>query len=186
MPLRYLPNAFTLLRFLLILPFLVSFYQQNYANAFYIFLLASFTDGLDGWLARQFHWESSLGLVLDPIADKLLIVTSFIALALLGKMPWWLIELVMFRDFSILLGVFAWYRVMGRGLEFKPSWLSKLNTVIEFFLISYCLFEAAFYGFYDPLKQVLIGLVALTTTISYVEYMWMWAKRAALNQTNIK
>ncbi len=186
MPLKYLPNAFTILRFLLVLPFLFFFCQKNYANAFYIFLFAGFTDGVDGWLARQFSWQSTLGLILDPIADKLLIVSSFIALALMSKIPWWLIELVLFRDFSILLGVLAWYRVMGRGLEFKPTQLSKINTVIEFLLISYCLFEQAFYWFCGPLKYILIGLVAFTTTASYVEYMWMWAKRAAFNQPKIK
>ncbi len=186
MPLKHLPNAFTILRFLLIVPFLGFFYQKNYANALYIFLLAGFTDGLDGWLARQFNWQSSLGLVLDPIADKLLIVSSFIALALMSKIPWWLLELVLFRDLSILLGVFAWYRVMKRGLEFKPTILSKINTGIEFFLISYCLFEQAFYWFSPLLKYSLIGLVTFTTTASYIEYMWMWARRAALNQPKNK
>lgn len=168
------------------MPFLGFFFQKNYANAFYLFLLAGFTDGLDGWLARHFNWQSTLGLILDPIADKLLIVTSLFSLAFIGEIPWWLLELVIFRDFSILLGVLAWHHVIKRGLEFKPSLLSKINTVIEFFLISYCLFEQAFYWFSIPLKYSLIAVVALTTTASYVEYMWMWARRAALNQPKLK
>lgn len=186
MALKYLPNAFTIARFLLIAPFLVFFCQKNYPYALYIFLLAGFTDGLDGWLARQFDWQSSLGLMLDPIADKLLIVTSFISLAWIGLLPWWLIELVLFRDVSILLGVFAWYHVMRRGLDFKPTWLSKVNTVIELFLVSYCLFELAFFPIFMSLKVILIGTVVCTTTASYVEYMWVWAKRAAISHSNLK
>jgi cardiolipin synthase len=185
MVLKYLPNLFTIARFFLIAPFLIFFCQKNYTYALYIFLLAGFTDGLDGWCARQFDWQSSLGSMLDPIADKLLIVTSFISLAWVNQMPWWLIELVLFRDISILMGVFAWYHVMRRGLEFKPSWLSKLNTVIELLLVSYCLFELAFFHVSTPFKLCLIGAVAFTTTVSYVEYMWMWAKKAAVNHSNL-
>jgi len=186
MALKYLPNLFTMARFFLIVPFLVFFCQKNYTYALYMFVLAGFTDALDGWCARQFDWQSALGSVLDPIADKLLIVTSFIALAWINQMPVWLIELVLFRDMSILMGVFAWYYVMRRGLEFKPSWLSKINTVIELLLVSYCLFELAFFHVSTPLKLCLIGVVALTTTVSYIEYMWMWAKKAAANPSNLK
>ena len=186
MALKYLPNLFTMARFFLIVPFLVFFCQKNYTYALYMIVLAGFTDALDGWCARQFDWQSALGSVLDPIADKLLIVTSFIALAWINQMPVWLIELVLFRDMSILMGVFAWYYVMRRGLEFKPSWLSKINTVIELLLVSYCLFELAFFHVSTPLKLCLIGVVALTTTVSYIEYMWMWAKKAAANPSNLK
>lgn len=182
MPLKYLPNLFTLARFFLIVPFLFFFYQKSYDFALYVFVIAGFTDGLDGWLARQFAWQSRLGLILDPIADKLLIVTSFVSLALIHQMPWWLIELVLFRDMSILLGIFAWYQVMRRGLEFKPTWLSKINTAIELFLVSYCLFELSFLHTVDTFKWILILVVALTTTGSYIEYMWMWAKKAAISQ----
>lgn len=186
MPLKYLPNLFTLTRFFLIVPFLFFFYQKSYDYALYIFVIAGFTDGLDGWLARQFNWQSRLGLILDPIADKVLIVLSFVCLALINQMPWWLIELVLFRDMSILLGIFAWYRVMRRGLEFKPTWLSKINTFIELFLVSYCLFELSFFNAFMPLKTILISVVALTTTGSYIEYMWMWAKKAAISQLRTK
>jgi cardiolipin synthase len=176
---KCLPNVFTLIRFLLIGPFLFCFFQKNYANAFYLFVLAGFTDGLDGWLARQFNWQTRLGLFMDPIADKLLIASSFVSLAWIGLLPWWLIELVFFRDISIFLGVFAWYRLMHRSLDFHPSRLSKLNTVLELLLVSYCLFELAFLPIYPWLRLLLIALIALTTTLSYIDYMWMWAKKAS-------
>jgi cardiolipin synthase (CMP-forming) len=186
MPLKYLPNTLTLLRCFFTIPFLIFFYQKNYVFALYILLFSGFTDGLDGWLARRFHWESRLGLVLDPIADKLLILSGFVALACLGQISWLLVELVFFRDLSILLGVLAWLRIMKRDLKFQPTWLSKMNTVIEFLLIAYCLLEQSLYLFYSPLKYSLIGLVALTTTSSYIQYVWVWAKRASLNQSEMK
>lgn len=185
MMLRYLPNLLTILRCILIIPFVVCFLSRNYATAFYIFLCAGLTDGLDGWCARQFHWESYIGLILDPIADKILIVISFVLLAWVDVMPWWLIELVLFRDMSILLGVVAWYHVMQRQLVFKPSRLSKTNTLIEFVLISSILWQLSWGGVPKMLHWSLIALVAVTTTGSYVEYMWLWAKRAAL-QSKIK
>jgi cardiolipin synthase len=186
MILKQLPNLLTLLRFFLIMPFLFYFYQENYANALYLFLVAGFTDALDGWLARQFRWQSTLGLFLDPIADKLLIAASFISLGLIHRLPWWLIELVFFRDVSILFGVYAWHQVMQGGLNFKPTVLSKVNTAIELFLVSYCLAELVFAMGYPMVRWMLIGTVALTTTASYVQYMWTWAKKASINPLNLQ
>ena len=176
---KYLPNIFTLTRLVLIIPFLLYFFQKSFANAFYIFVIAGFTDGLDGWLARQFNWQSRLGLFMDPIADKLLIASSFVSLALIGVLPWWLVELVFFRDISICFGVIAWYQLMHRSLDFQPSRLSKINTALELLLVSYCLFELAFLLSYPGLRWVFIALITLTTTLSYIEYMWMWAKKAS-------
>jgi cardiolipin synthase len=170
---------FTLTRFVLIIPFLWYFFQENYLTAFYLFVIAGLTDGLDGWLARQFNWQTRLGLFMDPIADKLLIASSFVALALIHVLPWWLVELVFFRDISIFFGVFAWYHLMQRSLDFQPSRLSKVNTALELLLVSYCLFELAFSPIYPWLRLTLIGLIALTTTLSYIEYMWIWAKKAS-------
>ena len=105
MILRQIPNALTLARLILIAPFLVFIYQNEYVNAFYTFVLAGFTDGLDGWLARTFNWQSSFGSFVDPVADKLLIASSFISLAIIGRMPWWLVALVFLRDITISIAV---------------------------------------------------------------------------------
>ena len=180
---KYLPNVFTLVRFVLIAPFLICFFEKNYAQAFYLFVLAGFTDAFDGWLARQFDWQTHVGLFLDPIADKMLIGSSFIALALINILPWWLVALVFFRDFSISLGVFAWYKVMRRSFDFQPSRLSKINTALELLLVSFCLCELAFLPLSFIVRLVLIALITLTTTVSYVDYMWIWAKKASLNQS---
>lgn len=181
MILRHIPNALTLIRLALIAPFLVSLYQQQYINAFYIFVFAGCTDGLDGLLARYFNWQSFFGSFTDPLADKLLIAASFISLALIGILPWWLVALVFLRDLTISFGVVAWYWFIQRKLDFKPTHLSKINTVLQLALLTLCLFELAFFKFSPYLIETLILLTSITTAITYVDYVWTWSKRACIN-----
>jgi cardiolipin synthase len=178
MILRHIPNALTLIRLVLIAPFLVFIYQEEYINAFYTFILAGCTDGLDGWLARHFHWQSLFGSLADPLADKLLIATSFISLALIGKLPWWLVILVFSRDLTISFGVLAWYQFVQRKLDFKPTLLSKFNTVLQLALLTLCLFELSFFKFAPYLLETLIALTTITTASTYIDYVWTWGKRA--------
>ena len=178
MILRHLPNALTLIRLALIAPFLVSLYQQEYVHAFYIFILAGCTDGLDGLLARHFHWQSLFGSFTDPLADKLLIASSFISLALIGMLPWWLVALVFLRDLTISFGVVAWYWLVQRKLNFKPTNLSKINTVLQISLLTLCLFELAYFKFAPYLVETLILLTTITTASTYIDYVWTWGKKA--------
>lgn len=176
MMLKYLPNFFTTARLLLIVPFLYFIQNANYPNAFYIFLTAGFTDGLDGWLARHFNWQSRLGSFLDPIADKLLITSSFISLAYLHLLPWWLVILVLLRDISISLGVLAWYRFIQRRLDFTPTLMSKINTVLQLALVTLCLFELAFSQETPMITSLLILFTTITTTATYIDYALTWKK----------
>jgi len=181
MILRQIPNALTLSRLVLIAPFLVFLYHQEYVNAFYIFILAGFTDGLDGWLARCFHWQSAFGSFVDPMADKLLIASSFISLALIGRIPWWLVMLVFLRDITISIGVLAWYWLIQRKPDFKPTYLSKINTVLQLALVTLSLFELAFFKITHNLLEILTMLTAITTIGSYIDYTWTWGKKACAN-----
>lgn len=186
MILRHIPNVLTLIRLALIAPFLVFLYQQDYVNAFYIFILAGFTDGLDGWLARHFHWQSLFGSFIDPLADKLLIASSFISLALIGILPWWLVLLVFLRDMTISFGVVAWYWFIQRKLDFKPTNLSKINTILQLALLTLCLFELAFFKFVPYLIETLILLTTMTTASTFVDYVWTWGTRAYTDAHRIK
>ncbi len=181
MILRYLPNALTLVRLFLIVPFLMFLYHHDYVSAFYVFILAGCTDGLDGWLARYFHWQSLFGSFVDPLADKLLIASSFISLALIGILPWWLVLLVFLRDLTISFGVLAWYWFVQRKLDFKPTILSKVNTFLQLMLLTLCLFELAFFKFAYYLVDVLIIITAITTASTYLDYVWTWGKRACID-----
>lgn len=178
MILKNIPNALTIIRLILIMPFLFFLYHRDYALAFYLYLLAGFSDGLDGWLARHFNWMSPLGSFIDPLADKLLVVSSFIALALIGSLPWWLVILVLLRDITISIGVLAWYWFIQRALDFEPSLLSKINTTLQLVLVTLCLFQLAFFSLPSYYVNTLIVLTTITTSITYVNYVWVWGKKA--------
>ncbi|MFA5958943.1 MAG: CDP-alcohol phosphatidyltransferase family protein [Tatlockia sp.] len=186
MILKYIPNALTLLRLVLIAPFLVFLYHHEYLKAFVIFVFSGFTDGLDGWLARHFHCQTALGSFIDPLADKLLIASSFISLALIGILPWWLVVLVFLRDLTISLGVVAWFWFIQRKLHFKPTLMSKVNTTLQLALVSFCLFELAFYEFNPFWINVLIFVTAITTTATYIDYVLTWGKKAYSADTLLK
>jgi len=176
--LRHIPNLLTFLRLAAIAPFLAFLYQGRYDLACFIFFAAGLTDGLDGWLARHFQWESKLGSMLDPLADKLLIFNSFLALGLIGALPWWLVALVVARDFTISFGVLAWYYCIRTPLVFEPLPISKFNTFLQISLVLLCLLELAFMELPPSILQLWILLTAVTTSVSYVEYVWVWGKKA--------
>jgi cardiolipin synthase len=178
MILKHIPNALTLFRLGLIVPFVLYLLNHEYSVAFYVFFLAGFTDGLDGWLARHFHWQSFFGSFIDPLADKLLVASSFISLALLGSLPWWLVILVFLRDFTISMGIVAWYLFIQRKLEFEPTLLSKINTTLQLLLVTLCLFELAYFKFPPFLEISLIYLTALTTSVTYIHYIWLGCHKA--------
>jgi cardiolipin synthase (CMP-forming) len=180
MKLKYIPNVITILRLLLIVPFAYYLFHHAYVIAFYIYIFAGLTDGLDGLLARLFNWQTELGGFLDPLSDKLLITTSFVSLGLIGQLPWWLVILVFLRDFTISSGVLAWYLLIGKHIHFEPSNLSKANTMLQIALVTLCLFELAYVQLPDMISNGLIILTTLTTTISFVDYVLTWGKRAYL------
>lgn len=178
---RQIPNILTITRLILIVPFLMLLYRQNYVFAFQLFVLAGFTDALDGWLARSFNWQSPFGSFVDPVADKLLIASSMIALGLIGCLPWWLVMLVFLRDITISAGVLAWLWLIKRKPDFKPSYISKVNTVLQLGLVTLCLFELAFFNIPYYAIETLILITAFTTISSYIDYVWTWGKRACTN-----
>lgn len=177
MRLRYLPNIITCLRLLLIIPFLIALSDDEFLWAFYLFITAGISDGIDGWLARQFNWQSKLGGFIDPLADKLLIACSFISLAYLGYLPWWLVALVFFRDIVITGGVIAWYRLFGH-IDFEPTVLSKSNTVLQIMLVLFTLYGLAYQPIVKEVMLLLTALTTLTTTMSFIDYVWYWGRRA--------
>lgn len=182
--LKYIPNALTLARLVLVAPFLWALANKAYPAAFYIFSLAGLTDALDGWLARAFRWQSSFGSFIDPLADKFLIASSFISLAFIGALPWWLVALVFMRDLSISLGVVAWFWFVQHKLEFNPTYLSKINTVLQLLLMTCCLFQLAFHQLSVTFIQALITITAIFTTLSYIDYLWTWGKKAYTNTSD--
>lgn len=128
--LRQIPNVLTILRILLVVPFAVLVLREDYLAALILLLVAGFTDGLDGFLARYFRWHSLFGSIADPVADKVLLVTTYVCLGLLDQIAWWLVAVVVGRDIIIFSGAVAYWFLVGR-YEGKPTLVSKACTFCQ-------------------------------------------------------
>jgi cardiolipin synthase len=177
MQLRWLPNAISLLRIVLIAPILYYIVGARYDLALALFFIAGFSDGLDGYLAKTFNWHTRLGALLDPIADKLLVAGAFVTLASQGLLPVWLATLVVIRDVVIIGGAMA-YNFLIRPVQGEPTKISKLNTMFELLLVLTVLARAG-YGWPDEITIVVLGAAVLVTVvISGTDYVWSWSQRA--------
>jgi cardiolipin synthase len=172
-----IPNLLSILRIVLIIPIVWLLISEQYGYALSTFALAGFTDGLDGFLAKQYHWQSRLGTILDPIADKLLLTVSFATLTWLGLIPFWLLLLVLMRDVFIVIGGLAYHYIIGQ-FELTPVWSSKINTVAQILLILVVILQQ--YGMSELQTIVTAGiwLVTASVFISGTEYILIWGARA--------
>lgn len=176
--LRHLPNLITCMRFILIGPILWALLTKCYPLAFYLFLIAGLSDGLDGLLARFFDWTTPLGALLDPLADKLLLMGSFIVLAYLQQIPVWLTIMVIGRDIWIMGGALL-YRYWVGPLDYKPVWISKLNTFFQLILVSLIIIKLTFFPLPMQLIPCVIEAVFVTSLLSFIQYTWVWIWQAA-------
>lgn len=172
------PNTITLLRIFLVPLLVLALGRQAYAWALCVFLVASISDVLDGYIARRFNWRSRLGEVLDPLADKLLVVAVVLMLAWQGWLPYWLAILIVLRDVVIVSGALAYHRFIG-PLEISPTYLSKANTVLQFLLLVLVLADAAAWLHVGAFLPVVYWVVFLSTLLSGFNYVWHWSHRAA-------
>lgn len=171
-----IPNAISCLRIVLIWPFLSSLLNQNYEMAFVLFTIAGLSDGLDGYVARRFDWTSRLGRFFDAIADKLLLLTSFIALVYLNKLPLWLISILISRDIYIMIGVCVYY-CLFKKLDLKPSFIGKVSISLQIGLIFLLLFEVVFSTLPQLFIQVVIAVIIVSALISLLDYLYAWSKK---------
>ena len=178
---RDIPNLISILRIILVAPTVYYLLNEYYLVALILFFVAGASDGLDGFLARYYRWQSRLGAILDPIGDKLLLVTCYLALGWLGHIPILLVILVLLRDVIIVFGAVI-YHMYIEEVAVKPVLISKLNTLLQIVLVVLILFSLS----KIPLSQlvtnqiidILIWLVYLTTIASGVVYVYLWGKRA--------
>jgi cardiolipin synthase len=177
MSLSWLPNAISISRIALILPILWLFVEGQFGWALGLFLGAGLSDGIDGYLAKKYHWDTRLGAFLDPAGDKLLIAWSYGTLAYLGHIPVWLAFIVIFRDVVIVAGSFM-YHYLVRRLEGEPTRISKLNTVLEFVFLVLVIWKAG-YGWPDDVTITIIGAAVLVTVVlSGFDYVSNWIRSA--------
>ncbi|MCG6886945.1 MAG: CDP-alcohol phosphatidyltransferase family protein [Proteobacteria bacterium] len=174
---RNLPNIISVFRILLVPPVVWYLLHGRYDIALGLFLLAGFSDGLDGYLARHYQWTSRLGAILDPLADKLLMFASYLTLGWLHDLPVWLVAVVILRDVVIIGGSLMYRWLIGR-VEFKPMWISKLNTVCQILLVTLTLLILAGLDILQQVQTGLIYLVLVTTISSGIAYVYVWSRRA--------
>jgi len=174
---RHLPNLITGLRILLVAPFLWALLEERYSTALLLFITAGVSDALDGFLAKYFGWTSELGGLLDPIADKLLLMGAILALGWLNELPRWLVALVILRDLLIVGGAVSYHLLIER-FEAAPLMISKLNTLVQLILVCAVIVHYGMIPLPGTLLTGLIVLTALTTVWSGAAYIWQWSQRA--------
>ncbi|HJP98143.1 MAG TPA: CDP-alcohol phosphatidyltransferase family protein [Rhodanobacteraceae bacterium] len=168
---RYLPNLLSLLRIALVAPLIVAILLGRSEIALVIAGVAGVSDAADGYIARRFRWQSRFGSILDPVADKLMLVGCLIALGWLDEVPRWLVALVVGRDAVIALGALAWHRIL-HTFEARPSWLSKATTVAQ---IGFVLLVLADRVFRWQVPMIIpVWVVAVLTGASGLDYVVRW------------
>ncbi len=171
-----LPNAITFARLCAVPATIWLILQGRLDLAFWLFALAGLSDGLDGWLARVLNARSRLGALIDPLADKALLVSTFITLAAVGVLPDWIAILVVFRDLLIVGGVLL-LSLHGPAPSIRPLFISKLNTVLQIGLAALALFATG-HGWPGPqLVEAVVWIVAASTVASGAAYVVQVARR---------
>jgi cardiolipin synthase (CMP-forming) len=175
--LRQIPNVLTTLRILLVIPIAIALLHHELTITMLLFGVAAASDAADGFLAKRFGWQTPLGAVLDPAADKLLLATAFVVLAGLRLVPLWLMVAAVARDLVIVLGAIA-YRVCFGPIEARPSVVSKVNTLCQ------ALFILSVIGrkqYALPPEWVVVMLGALTfatVVVSGIDYLLRYGRAA--------
>jgi cardiolipin synthase (CMP-forming) len=173
---RHLPNFICLIRIALIWPIATAVAAGSMPSALTLFVVAAVSDGLDGYLAKRFNWTSELGKILDPLADKLLLVTVFVESAWLGLIPWWLTAAVVARDVMIGLGALV-FRLWFGSLRGRPTVLSKFNTALQLLYVMLVMLDAATGVPPRELLDAAAALTLATTVLSGLHYVATFTRR---------
>jgi cardiolipin synthase len=177
MKLFTVPNLICLLRIGLTVPIVVLLAEGRYGQTLVLFAIAAVSDVLDGYLAKTFGWTSEVGKILDPLADKLLLVSVFITLAVIGLVPVWLATVAVARDVVIGVGA-AVYKWLFGPLEGRPTVPSKINTLVQLVFVIAVVWQAAFQDLPEWLVTGLGALVLVTTVVSGVDYVLTYVRKA--------
>ncbi len=177
------PNLLTVFRMVLIPLFVTLLFYQRFLWALGVFVIAGITDGLDGLLARRFAQESQLGTILDPIADKLMLVSAFVVLSMRSvfpqplpshlPVPFWVTIAVISRDIFITVGALA-INIMTGFRGFRPSLLGKVNTTVQIGGIAAIMFAASvpqYHGYYLPTVYAAVFTLAVLSGLHYIFFV---------------
>jgi cardiolipin synthase (CMP-forming) len=174
---RHIPNLICLLRIALIWPTIDALYAGDYWSALLLVFICAVSDGLDGWLAKRFNWTSHLGKILDPLADKLLLVALFLAATWINLLPWWLTAVAVGRDVMIGFGAVI-YRFWIGPLHGRPTIISKINTGMQLAVALAAILGAAAGMPTREMVTALAIVTLITTIISGADYLSVFTRRA--------
>ncbi len=170
-----IPNLITLARILLVPVLVWTIISGEMRAAFLLFVAAGISDAVDGFLAKRFGMATELGAYLDPLADKVLIVSIYVALGITGAMPTWLVILVVSRDIMIVGAVLlSW--LVGQPVEIKPLLVSKLNTAAQILFAMLKLAALASGINAEPFLTLTMALVVVLTLLSIGFYLREWVR----------
>jgi len=171
--LNNLPNLITVARMLMTPLAVTMIISQRFLAAFLIFILAGVSDAIDGFIAKNFDLRTELGAYLDPLADKALLISIYVSLAIYAGLPAWIAVTVVSRDVMILFAVLVSW-LLDKPVEIRPVWVSKLNTVAQISLAGFALGVRAYGLDPQPLQTYLEWAVAGTTLASGGVYIAQW------------
>jgi cardiolipin synthase len=170
-----IPNLITLTRLMSVPLMIWLIGADRFGVAFWVFVAAGISDALDGYIAKRFDCRTRLGALLDPAADKALLSSVYVALCIAGRLPNWLVILVVFRDVTIV-GGFILFQSIAVPRDFDPLYISKVNTLVQIALVGYVLGRLGV-GLSDGmLTEFLVLLAAVTTVLSGLSYLVRWAR----------
>lgn len=177
MRLRDLPNIISFLRLLAVMPVVYLLLEQEFGWALLLFVAAGLSDGLDGFLAKHYGWQSELGGILDPLADKALLVACLLVLGTMSLIPVWLVVAAISRDL-IIVGGATFYHYRVEELHAAPTLTSKLNTVVQILLVVSVITAAGIFPLPGGLIEGLIWSCFATVMVSGTQYVWIWSRKA--------
>jgi cardiolipin synthase len=170
----HLPNVISFGRLLSVPVVIFLLWRGLTVGAFWVFIAASLSDAIDGYLARKFDFHSRLGVYLDPLADKILLISVFLMLGYLKEIPLFLVFIVIARDFLIFFAIFQLHKSIGDDLG-SPIFISKVHTLLQMFFITLILGKLAFNLAINEIFLSALGYaVAGTTFLSAIEYIKIW------------
>ena len=178
-----LPNLITIGRILLVPVVVWAITAHEMRIAFLLFLIAGLSDAVDGFLAKRFNMASELGALLDPLADKALLVSIFVALGVWGAVPRWLVILVVSRDIMIVTAVIVSW-LFDKPIPMKPLMVSKLNTVAQVAFAALVLASLGFNFKPAPYDVILMGFVTVFTLVSVSLYLVGWVRHMSTIEAN--
>lgn len=172
------PNLITVMRIILVPIIVWLILSGQMMPAFILFLVAGISDGVDGFIAKRFNQQTELGAYLDPLADKALLMSIYVALGVLDFLPSWLVILVVSRDVLIIGAVMlSW--IMDKPVEMAPVMTSKVNTTAQILLVVFILADLAFDLHLARLHELGVWIVALSTISSGAIYLMAWLHEMA-------